>query len=59
MIRDRIIVCGYEVVCAKRRSDAHFGSAGDANIQPDIAVTVAILNQMLEPDLHEEWSFCG
>jgi hypothetical protein len=52
MARYRVIVSGHEFVCAKRRSDTSFFLTGDANIQAHIAVTVAILDKVPEPNLH-------
>jgi hypothetical protein len=52
MIRYRSIICRDELVGAEASPDPRFGSARHAHVEPDVAVPVAILDEVPEPNLH-------
>src|SRR5258708_17376006 len=52
MIGDGVSISSDELVGAESRPDADLAASGHANINADIAVSVDILDQILEPKLH-------
>src|SRR6476646_2749146 len=52
MIRYRSIVCRDALVGAEVSPDPRLGSARHAHVEPDVAVPVAILDEVPEPNLH-------
>jgi len=56
VVGNRGIVSGGEVICSKWRSYAHFPTTWQTHIEADVPVSVSILNEVLEPNMHSRTS---